>query len=125
MATSKKDEARQEQFPSLVGEPEVEIQERNPDADPEDSPIWNYLKDFVVRKEDYVDSPELHEANEAAARQEAINNGAHPIGVCTFDGVEDHEDGVSLYLHYSVKCLPAVIADDPESQHPTVQNPED
>lgn len=67
-----------------------------------------YQKVFVVHVgsgwngDDYA-----HDANKVATLQEALNNGAHPLEEATFDGQEDHPDGVSLILYYSVKVKPA------------------
>ncbi|MEU1088961.1 hypothetical protein ABZ401_19360 [Streptomyces sp. NPDC005892] len=106
MATSKPN-ARAKEFPAKAGEPEVEVDERSPDG----SDGLRHVKEFVVLKATWPsrDEGEAHEANAAAVANEAIQRGLHPRGVAKFEGSEDHPDGLSLTLRYSVQAVPSSV----------------
>jgi hypothetical protein len=106
MATSKTT-AKAKEFPAKAGEPEVEVDERSPDG----SKGLRHIKEFVVLRSTWPsrDEAEAHEANAAAVANEAIQRGLHPRGVATFDGSEEHPDGLSLTLRYSVQVVPSSV----------------
>ena len=54
------------------------------------------------------------EANKAAVTNEAIQRGLHPRGEASFVGAEDHPDGVSVVLTYSVETVPSSVDHAPE-----------
>ena len=113
MATSKttsKAEAATRQFPAKAGHPEVEVGERSTDG----SDGLRYVKDFVVLARDWYDNPAAHVANAAAVASEAIQRGLHPRGDVRFDGPEDHSDGHSLTLTYSVETVPSSVDRTPQ-----------
>jgi hypothetical protein len=67
-----------------------------------------YQKVFVVtKKSGWSGTDEQHAANKVAVLSEALNNGSHPLEEATFDGEEDHPDGESTILRYSVKVKPS------------------
>lgn len=112
MATAKKttSSTRATQFPAKAGEPEVEVEERSADG----SEGTRHVKEFVVLARQWGDSDDEHTANKAGVANEAIQRGLHPRGEATFDGSEDHPDGLSLVLTYSVETVPASVDDHPE-----------
>lgn len=113
MATSKtttsKAAAAEKQFPAKAGHPDVEVSERSTDG----SDGTRHVKTFVVLARDYYDVPAVHEANSAAVANEAIQRGLHPRGDVSFDGAEDHPDGDSVTLTYSVETVPSSVDHTP------------
>lgn len=103
-------ELERKQFPAKAGAPAVEVDKRSPDG----SSGTRHVKEFVVLGEHWTGEEYQHEANKAAVANEAIQRGLHPRGEATFDGDEDHEDGVSLVLTYSVETVPSSVDDQPE-----------
>ncbi|MFF4552716.1 hypothetical protein [Streptomyces sp. NPDC001422] len=111
MAVAKKaTSARAKQFPAKAGEPETEVDERSADG----SDGMRHVKEFVVLARQWGDSEDEHTANKAGVANEAIQRGLHPRGEATFDGSEEHPDGLSLVLTYSVETVPASIDHSPE-----------
>ncbi|MGW8679655.1 hypothetical protein ACWGNN_01055 [Streptomyces sp. NPDC055817] len=110
-ASSSEAKARAEQFPAKDGEPEIEVDERSADG----SDGTRHVKEFVVLKSTWParDEDEAHKANAAAVANEAIQRGLHPRGEARFDGSEDHPDGHSLTLTYSVNVVPSSIDTEP------------
>jgi len=103
--TSSRQSARSRQHPALAGEDAVEVDERSPDG----SDGTRHTKEFVVLARNWGGSDNEHEANRAAVANEAIQRGLHPRGDVTFDGQEEHDDGQSLVLTYSVETIPAIV----------------
>jgi hypothetical protein len=103
--------ARAKQFPAKDGEPEIEVDERSADG----AEGTRYVKEFVVLRASWParDEDEAHTANAAAVANEAIQRGLHPRGKARFDGAEDHPDGHSLTLTYSVDVVPSSIDTEP------------
>ena len=114
MAAAKKttSSTRAAQFPAQEGEPSVEVDERSADG----AEGTRYVKEFVVLKSSWPsqDEDDAHKANAAAVANEAIQRGLHPRGEASFDGSEDHPDGLSLTLTYSVDTVPSSIDDQPQ-----------
>lgn len=112
MAAPKKttSSARAKQHPAKAGEPEAEVDERSADG----SDGMRFVKEFVVLARQWGDSDEEHTANKAGVANEAIQRGLHPRGDIRFDGSEEHVDGVSLTLTYSVETVPASVDHHPE-----------
>ncbi|MGW1949035.1 hypothetical protein ACWCRC_32525 [Streptomyces sp. NPDC001940] len=110
-ASSSEAKARAEQFPAKDGEPEIEVDERSADG----SGGLRHVKEFVVLKSTWParDEDDAHKANAAAVANEAIQRGLHPRGEARFDGAEDHPDGHSLTLTYSVNVVPSSIDTEP------------
>lgn len=112
MATAKKNESLNETAKPVTSLPKAdEVAERSPDAESQGD---KFEKDFVVVAAKWSDEDWAHEANIEATRQAAINAGVRPTAHGSFDGSEDHEDGVSLILHYSVDAVPAHSKDAPQ-----------
>lgn len=101
---------QQEQFPAKSGAPEVEVGKRSADG----SDGTRFVKEFVVLARDWTGEEYQHEANRAGVANEAIQRGLHPRGDIDFDGQEEHRDGVSLTLTYSVDTVPASVDHHPE-----------
>ena len=102
--------ARAKQFPAQEGEPEVEVDERSADG----AEGLRHVKEFVVLKSwPAGDEADAHKANAAAVANEAIQRGLHPRGEARFDGSEEHPDGHSLTLTYSVETVPSSIDTEP------------
>lgn len=99
--------------PAVAGFPEVEIATRTSDrTQAEDT---RFRKRYVVLREAYQpDTDAIHARNKIETLNDAINHGLHPRGEADFDGTEDHPDGVSLYLDYSVEVVPASTDDNAE-----------
>lgn len=118
------DEVIEEQFPSLIGEPELEIAKRSNDAENDDERD-TFRKVFVLLKADYEggDKSGIHEANEAAVRQFLINQGLRPLGPITHRA-EKHPDGHSINLVYLAKAVPAATTTDFEVAHARVDGTE-
>jgi len=110
MAAAKKTSARAQQHPAKAGEPETEVDERSADG----SDGMRFVKEFVVLARQWGDSDDEHAANFAGVVNEAIQRGLHPRGDVAFDGAEDHPDGASLTLTYSVDTVPASVDHHPE-----------
>lgn len=110
MAAAKKTTARAQQHPAESGEPEVEVDERTADG----ADGMRFVKEFVVLGRQWTDEDDAHEANKAGVVNEAIQRGLHPRGDVSFDGSEDHPDGVSMTLTYSVETVPASVDHQPE-----------
>jgi hypothetical protein len=110
--SSKTDEetARTRQFPAKAGAPEAEVDERSADG----SQGMRHVKEFVVLARQWGDSEAEHAANKAGVANEAIQRGLHPRGDVSFDGAEDHPDGVSTVLTYSVDTVPASVDHTPQ-----------
>jgi len=104
------EQVRQRQFPAKAGAPDVEVDERSADG----SEGTRYVKEFVVSGEQWTGEEYQHEANKAAVANEAIQRGLHPRGEASFDGAEDHDDGVSIVLTYSVETVPSSVDHQPE-----------
>ncbi|TXJ78625.1 hypothetical protein E2C11_16595 [Streptomyces lavendulae] len=105
-----REQLRQRQFPAKAGAPAVEVDERSADG----SKGTRHVKEFVVRADRWTGEDYQHEANRAAVTNEAIQRGLHPRGDVSFDGQEEHPDGKSLVLTYSVETIPASVDDAPE-----------
>jgi hypothetical protein len=97
--------SRARQHPAKAGEPEVEVDERSADG----SDGTRFIKEFVVLAARWTDEDYQHEANRAGMVGEAIQRGLHPRGTVSFDGQEQHPDGLSLILTYSVDTVPASV----------------
>lgn len=111
MAAAKKttSSARTRQHPAKVGEPEVEVAERSADG----SEGTRFVKEFVVQAARWNGEDYQHEANRAGVVGDAIQRGLHPRGDVSFDGQEEHPDGLSLVLTYSVETVPASVDHNP------------
>lgn len=108
--TEDREQVRQRQFPAKAGAPDVEVAERSADG----SSGTRHVKEFVVRADRWTGEDYQHEANRAALVGETIQRGLHARGDVAFDGAEEHPDGVSLVLTYSVETVPSSIDDKPE-----------
>jgi hypothetical protein len=108
--TQSKEQLQQKQFPAKAGAPDVEVDKRSPDG----SEGTRFVKEFVVLGRDWTGEEYQHEANKAGVANEAIQRGLHPRGDVSFDGSEDHPDGQSLTLTYSVDTVPASVDHHPE-----------
>lgn len=114
MATSKttsKAAAATKEFPAKAGHPDVEVAERSTDG----SEGTRHVKDFVILARDWSGTDAQHEAYRTAAANEAIQRGLHPRGDVSFDGSQDHPDGVSLVLTYSVDTVPSSVDHTPQA----------
>jgi hypothetical protein len=102
------------QFPTLDDNPGVEIAKRSPDRIAESDD--RFRKVYVLMRRDYVGvgdegREQIHVRNKLDVLQTAINNGVHPRGEASFDGKEDHPDGASVILAYSVDVIPSIVDD--------------
>ncbi|MEU6597857.1 hypothetical protein [Streptomyces flaveolus] len=109
-STETTEQVRQRQFPAKAGAPEVEVDERSVDG----ARGTRHVKEFVVHGDTWTGEEYQHEANKAAVANEAIQRGLHPRGEASFDGAEDHDDGVSVVLTYSVETVPSSIDHQPQ-----------
>ncbi|MFI6854491.1 hypothetical protein [Streptomyces sp. NPDC050416] len=105
-----REQLRQRQFPAKAGAPEVEVDERSADG----AEGTRHVKEFVVPAARWTGEDYQHEANRAGVVNEAIQRGLHPRGEVSFDGQEEHPDGVSLVLTYSVETVPSSVDHEPE-----------
>ncbi|GGW15754.1 hypothetical protein GCM10018980_51820 [Streptomyces capoamus] len=105
-----REQLRQRQFPAKAGAPEVEVDERSADG----AEGTRHVKEFIVRADRWTGEDYQHEANRAAVTNEAIQRGLHPRGGVSFDGQEEHPDGKSLVLTYSVETVPSSVDHAPE-----------
>ncbi|WP_030168958.1 hypothetical protein [Streptomyces sp. NRRL S-813] len=103
-------QVRQRQFPAKAGAPAAEVDERSADG----AKGTRHVKEFVVQAARWTGEDYQHEANRAGVVNEAIQRGLHPRGKVSFDGQEEHPDGLSLILTYSVDTVPASVDDRPE-----------
>lgn len=109
MAAARKTTAAK-QFPAKAGDSEAEVEQRSADG----SEGVRHVKEFVVLARQWGDSDAEHAANKAGVAGEAIQRGLHPRGDVSFDGAEDHADGESLTLTYSVDTVPASVDHSPQ-----------
>jgi hypothetical protein len=105
-----REQLRQRQFPAKAGAPAVEVDERSADG----AQGTAFVKEFVVLAQNWTGETYQHEANKAAVANEAIQRGLHPRGEASFDGAEDHDDGASVVLTYSVETVPSSVDHSPE-----------
>jgi len=108
--TPSEGQLQQKQFPAKAGALDVEVDKRSPDG----AEGTRHVKEFVVHGAGWTGEEYQHEANKAAVANEAIQRGLHPRGEASFDGSEDHEDGVSVVLTYSVDTVPSSVDHQPE-----------
>ncbi len=110
MATSKSPRAKQ--FPATAGEPEAEVSQRSAG----DSDGMRYVREFVLLARDWpsAEAGYNHDPNRAAVSNEAIQRGLHPRGDVRFDGAENHPDGHSVTLTYSVETVPSSVDHRPQ-----------
>jgi len=99
-----------QQHPALRGAPEVEVSERTADAS---DAGMRFVKQFVVKvvgdSQEWLQQDETHVGHKLRTLEESTQRGLHAKGEVQFDGAEDHGDGVSTILTYSVEVIPAVI----------------
>jgi hypothetical protein len=110
MATSKAKTPAEKQFPAKAGDHAAEVDQRSADG----AQGTRHVKEFVVLARQWGESEDEHTANRAGVANEAIQRGLHPRGDVSFDGKEDHPDGESLVLTYSVECVPASVDHAPQ-----------
>lgn len=106
-----KNDAAQRQFPSLVGQPEVEVAQRSTDV--QATGTSKHRKTYVLLREQYNARTFDHVPNINATRQFMLDYGLRPVGDVKFAGSERHPDGVSVRLHYEGEAVPAVVATAP------------
>jgi hypothetical protein len=121
VAQQRSDEAQQ--HPALRGKPEVEVAKRSADG----SDGMRYVKQFILKAvgdfDSWIQDEEAHVGHKLRTLEEALQRGLHAKGDVSFDGVEDHGDGVSKVLTYSVETVPAVV-DSEVATTKTVSNNE-
>lgn len=110
----------EQEFPSLVGEPEVEVAERSQDETADEADTFR--KDFVLLKSEYDlgDKEAIHAANEDAVRQILMQNGLRPEQATITHRTKKHPDGASIIITYRAKAVPAAVTNDPEVAHARV-----
>lgn len=119
-------EPRYVQFPSLAGEPDVEVAERtidygNPTFGGDPLGTSQHVKDFVVRRFEYDNEKDaIHVRNINAVRQSMISQGIRPTADVKFLGETDLPDGISISLRYGVEAIPAAVANTFDTQHAVV-----
>lgn len=118
------EEKVEEQFPSLIGEPELEVGKRSNDAENDDERD-TFKKVFVLPKADYEggDKSAIHRANEDAVRQFLINQGLRPLGPITHSA-KAHPDKFSVNITYLAKAVPAAVTTDFAVAHARVDGQE-
>jgi hypothetical protein len=120
VAQQRSDEAQQ--HPALRGKPEVEVAKRSADG----SDGMRYVKQFIIKAvgdfDSWIQDEEAHVGHKLRTLEEALQRGLHAKGEVSFDGVEDHGDGVSKVLSYSVETVPAVVDSKPTTTHTVSHN---
>lgn len=96
------------QFPSLYGQPAVEVAERSADLDAARS--RNHRK--VFRVFDWVEEGFNHADNMRATRQYMVSHGLRPVGDVSFVGAKPYDER-NTDLVYEVQAIPAQVATDP------------
>lgn len=79
-----------------------------------------HVKEYVLLKSQWtesVDQEATHLANLEAARQAMIHQGLRPTDDGSFDAAEDHPDGLSVILRYTIPAVPASDALDEGGFH--------
>lgn len=107
------------QFPSLHGQPGVEIAERSSDVTSRTSK--RHRKVFVVYTDglDFDPADFDHAPNFNATRQYMLDHGLRPLGDVEFTGAEAY-DARNTALTYEVEAVPAAVATSPETAHVVV-----
>ena len=122
--------AKDLQFPSLAGSPQVEVAERS--ADQERASAASFDKVFVTLAQQYELDPEgVHERNATQVRQFLLHQGLRTDAKVDFVGTEEPEGepaGLparrqSVALRYRIAAEPAATATDPKVVH--MQVPDD
>lgn len=99
------------EFPSLDGNPDVEVAKRSADVHKKSS--HQHVKIYVLGPGTFEEAANFdHSANITATRQAMIAQGLRPEGDVTFVGAKTAKDGVSIELSYTVGATPAAIATD-------------
>lgn len=96
------------EFPSLHGQPAVEVAERTVDDADQGKNV--HRKVFVLLAREVGDDFD-HEPNKGATLRYMLQNGLRPTGDVTFNGFENLPDGKSIALIYTVPAVPAIVAE--------------
>ncbi len=117
--------AREAQFPSRIGQEQVEVAERSVDIDTAEEKAGTksatYVKKFVLLKREWdthtaEQKKDVHTRNVRAVRQFMVGNGLRPTGDTTFDGEEVEKvaqtgrlSNDSVTLTYSTPATPVAL----------------
>jgi hypothetical protein len=108
-----KADAQQVQFPSLYGQPGVEIAERTIDTDKSATKVHRKVFRVFTYGLDFDASAFDHEPNFTGTRQFMVEHGLRPVGDVRFVGAERFDDK-NTDLVYEVEALPTIVAVDPD-----------
>lgn len=108
-------EAAEAQHPALEGAEGVEVAQRSQDETEASADV--HTKKFVVLARDFYDDESTHRANIEATRQAMMSQGLRPTGDGSYVGSEEHPDGASLILTYTVPARAAVVATEETVAH--------
>lgn len=109
------------QFPSVAGQPGVEVAERSQDVTTGRTRRHRKVfRVFVAEGVDAFDSAGFdHGPNKVATRQYMSSHGLRPVGEVTLAGAEPYDER-NIDLTYEVEAVPAAIAVDPAQAHVVV-----
>jgi hypothetical protein len=112
-------EAELQQFPSLYGQPKVEVAART--SDESSKSTSKHRKVFIVDHYgyDFDGSTFDHGPNFNATRQYMLDHGLRPTGDVTLVDTFDLTDR-AIALTYEVEAIPAAVATEPETAHMVV-----
>lgn len=105
-----REEAGQMQFPSLAGQPNVEVAERSADVSRGSSKVHRKVFRVFTAGLEFDAASFDHQPNFTATRQYMIDHGLRPLGDVSFVGAEAY-DGKNTDLTYQVEAVPAAIDD--------------
>lgn len=114
-----KAESQLMQFPSLAGQPGVEVSERSDDVSAKVSK--KHRKVFRVETFGNPIGDDFdHAPNKTATRQYMVDHGLRPVGDVSFAGAEPYDER-NTDLSYEVEAVPAAVAkDEPSLAHVVV-----
>lgn len=103
-----REDAGQMQFPSLAGQPNVEVAERSADVSKASTKLHRKVFRVFVGRGGTIDESFDHQPNFTATRQYMIDHGLRPLGDVSFVGQEPYDDR-NIDLTYQVEAIPAAI----------------
>lgn len=115
-----REDAPQLQFPSIAGNPGVEVAERSADVSAgRTRKHRKVFRVFVGSDLSFSDMDFDHGPNRVATRQYMVSHGLRPLGDVAFVGAEPYDER-NVDLTYEVEAVPAAIATQFDEAHVVV-----
>lgn len=114
-----KAQSQQMQFPSLAGQPNIEVSERSDDVSAKVSKKHRKVFRLFTAGFDFIEDQFDHAPNKTATRQYMLDHGLRPVGDVSYVGAEPFDEK-NTDLTYEVEAVPAAVAKDPATAHAVV-----